>query len=354
MSQKRTYPSGAEKRKRKKEEEEKKCRDKGALLKYFGGTEAAQWQSASSGSTVCNPSELAPPSCVPNVPSVSATTDDLPGKLTAKHHLQLLNSHKVLLLSFKVSNNIVKYYLLPLTWQPFVVVFNVLYLRSIYILYRAHTPILCAHCPLCVCNYRRSTWSIYILYRAHTPACVPTVPSVSATTDDLPATSTTTSTSHHGSSSAPPVDPAEWPSFLSDSDRTEQVIMGPLPIKESFSFPKRYDGRSFHYHYTNRQLVNGEKVKRSWLTYSRSKDAVYCFCCKLFSKKSIKLATDGQQDWVNIGALLKQHEKSEDHCSNMVKWKEFSLRLSKGKTIDETEMGLLEAEKIAGEMFSHA
>ncbi|XP_050703813.1 uncharacterized protein LOC126989218 isoform X3 [Eriocheir sinensis] len=78
MSQKRTYPSGAEKRKRKKEEEEKKCRDKGALLKYFGGTEAAQWQSASSGSTVCNPSELAPPSCVPNVPSVSATTDDLP------------------------------------------------------------------------------------------------------------------------------------------------------------------------------------------------------------------------------------------------------------------------------------
>lgn len=121
--------------------------------------------------------------------------------------------------------------------------------------------------------------------------------------------------------------------------------MGPLPIKESFSFPKRYDDRSFHYHYTNRQLVNGEKVKRSWLTYSRSKDAVYCFCCKLFSKKSIKLATDGQQDWVNIGALLKQHEKSEDHCSNMVKWKEFSLRLSKGKTIDETEMGLLEAEK---------
>ncbi|XP_050708917.1 zinc finger MYM-type protein 5-like [Eriocheir sinensis] len=265
MSQKRTYPSGAEKRKRKKEEEEKKCRDKGALLKYFGGTEAAQWQSASSGSTVCNPSELAPPSCVPNVPSVSATTDDLPEL----------------------------------------------------------TP------PSCVPTVPSVSATTDDLPELTPPACVPTVPSVSATTDDLPATSTTTSTSHHGSSSAPPVDPAEWPSFLSDSDRTEQVIMGPLPIKESFSFPKRYDGRSFHYHYTNRQLVNGEKVKRSWLTYSRSKDAVYCFCCKLFSKKSIKLATDGQQDWVNIGALLKQHEKSEDHCSNMVKWKEVILRLSR-------------------------
>nr|XP_061793796.1 uncharacterized protein LOC133585440 isoform X3 [Nerophis lumbriciformis] len=52
MSQKRTYPSGAEKRKKKKVEEEKKCHDKGALFKYFGGTESAQSQSTSSGSTV--------------------------------------------------------------------------------------------------------------------------------------------------------------------------------------------------------------------------------------------------------------------------------------------------------------
>ena len=141
-------------------------------------------------------------------------------------------------------------------------------------------------------------------------------------------------------SAAPPVDPAECPSFLSDSERTEQVLRGPLPIKDTFTFPKRHDGRSFHHHYTYRHLVNREKVNRSWLTYSKSK-AVYCFCCKLFSKKSIKLATEGQQDWVNIGALLKQHENSGDHCNNMVKWKEFALRLSKGKTIDETEMGLL-------------
>lgn len=62
-------------------------------------------------------------------------------------------------------------------------------------------------------------------------------------------------------------------------------------------------------------------------------------------QKSMKLATEGQQDWVNLDALLKQHENSKDHCSNMVKWKEFVLRLSKRKTISETEMGLLEAEK---------
>ncbi|XP_061906988.1 probable serine/threonine-protein kinase irlA isoform X2 [Entelurus aequoreus] len=117
MSQKRTYPSGAEKRKKKKVEEEKKCHDKGALLKYFGGTESAQSQSTSSDSTVSDESVL------------------------------------------------------------------------------SHTP----------------------------PSSVPTVPSMSETTADLSTSSTTTSPSHHGPSSAPPVDPAEWPSFLSDSDRTEQL-----------------------------------------------------------------------------------------------------------------------------------
>ncbi|XP_061900942.1 musculoskeletal embryonic nuclear protein 1b isoform X4 [Entelurus aequoreus] len=79
MSQKRTYPSGAEKRKKKKVEEEKKCHDKGALLKYFGGTESAQSQSTSSGSTVSDESVLShtPPSSVPTVPSMSETTADL-------------------------------------------------------------------------------------------------------------------------------------------------------------------------------------------------------------------------------------------------------------------------------------
>lgn len=59
----------------------------------------------------------------------------------------------------------------------------------------------------------------------------------------------------------------------------------------------------------------------------------------------MKLATEGQRDWVNLGALLKQHENSKVHCSNMVKWKEFALCLSKRKTISETEMDLLETEK---------
>lgn len=62
-------------------------------------------------------------------------------------------------------------------------------------------------------------------------------------------------------------------------------------------------------------------------------------------RKPTKLSTQGQRDWLNVGALLKQHENSPDHCNNMVKWKDFALHLSKQKTIDATEMVLLEAEK---------
>ena len=57
------------------------------------------------------------------------------------------------------------------------------------------------------------------------------------------------------------------------------------------------------------------------------------------------MATEGQCDWVNVGALLKQHENSSDCYNNMVKWKDFALRLSKGNTIDSSEMTIMEGDK---------
>ncbi|KAK0147355.1 Zinc finger MYM-type protein 5 [Merluccius polli] len=96
--------------------------------------------------------------------------------------------------------------------------------------------------------------------------------STSATSDiDFPSTPST-STSYQDRSTAPPIDPVEWSALLSDSERTDLVRRGPLPISDTFTFPKKSDGRSFHYHYTFRQLVNGEKMKRSWLIYSKKND----------------------------------------------------------------------------------
>lgn len=123
------------------------------------------------------------------------------------------------------------------------------------------------------------------------------------------------------------------------------VCKGPAQVEREFEFPKSHSNRSFHYHHMFRKLANGEKVRRNWLTYSKQKDAVYCFCCKLFSRKSSKLNTEGQNDWVNISAILKSHETSPDHGKHLIAWKELELRLKTGKTIDQTEMALLQAEQ---------
>lgn len=168
------------------------------------------------------------------------------------------------------------------------------------------------------------------------------------TTDDAadqPTSSSSISSISGNSAPPPPSDPALWPANLSDQLRTDLVCKGPAQVEREFEFPKSHSNRSFHYHHMFRKLANGEKVRRNWLTYSKQKDAVYCFCCKLFSRKSSKLNTEGQNDWVNISAILKSHETSPDHGKHLIAWKELELRLKTGKTIDQTEMALLQAEQ---------
>lgn len=67
---------------------------------------------------------------------------------------------------------------------------------------------------------------------------------------------------------AAPLDPADWPA-MSDKVRTELVHRGPCQLTPNFIFPKREHGRGCHHHYVFRKLQNGEKMKRSWLVYSK-------------------------------------------------------------------------------------
>ncbi|XP_051969555.1 zinc finger MYM-type protein 5-like [Xyrauchen texanus] len=160
---------------------------------------------------------------------------------------------------------------------------------------------------------------------------------------NVPTSTMTASSAPSSSPSGSPIDPADWPSHITDTVRVDMVISGPIQVNQDFVFPKRQN-RGFHHRYMFRPLVNGEKIRHSWLMYSENKDAVYCFCCKLFTKFA-KLNTVGQQDWMNIGTILGIHENSTEHVNNLKAWKELELRLKTGKTIDQTEIDLLEAEK---------
>lgn len=79
-----------------------------------------------------------------------------------------------------------------------------------------------------------------------------------------------------------------------------------------------------------RTLGNGEKLKQSWLICSR---------------KDFRVMTNELSNWMNIGIHLKSHESSPEHMHNMATWKELELLLKTGKTIDQAETSLLEAER---------
>lgn len=83
--------------------------------------------------------------------------------------------------------------------------------------------------------------------------------------------------------------------------------------------------------------MNGKMQDRSWLIYSKIKDQIFCFCCKLFTrdKNSNQLATTGYSDWKNVSKMLREHEKSHKHIICMTSWMELEVRLQKRKDIGE-------------------
>lgn len=81
------------------------------------------------------------------------------------------------------------------------------------------------------------------------------------------------------------LDPGSWPSSISDNFRQLVVKQGPFQVT-NMKFPTNEEHRKFNVSHYNRRLYNGTSVARSWLLYSISKNAVFCFCCKLFSSGS--------------------------------------------------------------------
>ena len=106
-------------------------------------------------------------------------------------------------------------------------------------------------------------------------------------------------------------DPALWPS-ISDVTRIQIVKKGPIQVSME-KFPADISGRRFTSKYYTRKLVNGEVVRRLWLVYSKSKNIIFCFCCKLFASASFSLATNGSSDWKNVSYNFKSRKFSLSH-----------------------------------------
>jgi hypothetical protein len=108
-------------------------------------------------------------------------------------------------------------------------------------------------------------------------------------------------------------DRGSWPPKLTDSLRVSIVKQGPAKPDPMYEYPKDAFNRRFTVVNTKRRLKNGEEVNRPWLVYSAIKNAVFCFCCKLFSKLAVALTKSGYNDWRNLYHTLKDRETSKHH-----------------------------------------
>ncbi|XP_044766148.1 uncharacterized protein LOC123322270 [Coccinella septempunctata] len=71
-------------------------------------------------------------------------------------------------------------------------------------------------------------------------------------------------------------------------------------------------------------MANKEKFKRSWLVYSKTKNALYCTACKLFANSCPSaLGKDGFINWKNASERLAEHDISpvHKHKECFIKWK---------------------------------
>lgn len=136
----------------------------------------------------------------------------------------------------------------------------------------------------------------------------------------------------------------------------EIVKLGPIQIKNwdfPFSSNEEHPRRRFTVNYYYRKLPNNEVVDRQWLVYSKIKNCVNCFPCKLFSKEIIddnnydcRLANSGVDDWKHLTETLKSHERSIIHYKSIQCWNELKLRISTDTTINKTNLALMEKEKM--------
>ncbi|XP_077298584.1 zinc finger MYM-type protein 1-like [Arctopsyche grandis] len=142
------------------------------------------------------------------------------------------------------------------------------------------------------------------------------------------------------------LDPGLWGDYISFKMKEYLIRTGPIQIKD-ITFPSDESGRRFtHLHY-KRLLTNGEELDRKWLIYSQHKNAVYCFCCKLFARESEskQWPTEGFSNWRHTSRALLMHEKARSHMVAFRKWKELEIFLKNQNSSDAEHRKIIKQEK---------
>ena len=131
---------------------------------------------------------------------------------------------------------------------------------------------------------------------------------------------------------------------LADILTTEQVEVAVRrgPDKHPYQFPCDHSGHSFPLSVLRAKLQNGGTAPRDWLVWSKFKQSLFCFPCRLFSKlpraSRSKLASalgrSVNDRWKKLHDKIPEHKRSSSHKQCYMQWRQLQRSLTEGSTIE--------------------
>lgn len=150
-------------------------------------------------------------------------------------------------------------------------------------------------------------------------------------------------------------DPGNWPDTEKMSDQ-QRSLFSSQAVLLAENHPENIEFRSTERagrHLTSsmwyRTLANYDKVKRSWLIYSKTKNAIFCTCCKIYQKPSSAatsaLCSTGFINWKKVSERLNEHEATQMHKECIIKWKTRVQQIKSCQGIDQDIERVIHTEK---------
>ncbi|XP_065658892.1 uncharacterized protein LOC136083424 [Hydra vulgaris] len=119
----------------------------------------------------------------------------------------------------------------------------------------------------------------------------------------------------------------------------DAILRGPEPHPTTFPVDKH--GCQFSTYLLSFRLKYKEIVSRDWLVWTKSKNALFCFPCRLFYKfheqRSIFATENGWQanrGYKRFYDRIPDHEKSSNHKSCYIQWQNLEKNIIKHTTTD--------------------
>lgn len=149
----------------------------------------------------------------------------------------------------------------------------------------------------------------------------------------------------------PPQHDMNDPAFHSERKLTAHDISilikaGPYHPSNNFSFPKS-SGRSFNSDWMWKTLPDNMKKRRTWISYSVSKNRAYCLPCMMFGGplSTHTWACHGWNDWGNGVRDIDRHEMSKEHKASEIARLHWLTGTSMNQTLRKTTHAVIEENR---------